>query len=95
LECDQWTPSEADIWEGVERCIEDGLSISISYSQKSGMATAMFKDYRPGSKTAGWALSAQDANGALALKLLLYKHMTLLQGNWLPLTQQGTRGRRG
>lgn len=95
VDCDQWTPSEADIWELVERCIMDGLRIQLSYSAKLGLATATFTDYRPGSKTAGYALSGQDANAALALKLLLYKHTSLLQGNWLPLLSTGTRGRRG
>lgn len=94
-DADNWTPSEADIWEEIEEIINTGIRVQLSYSTKLGMATCTLTDYRPGSRTAGYALSAQDANGALALKLAIYKHNVLLRGDWATLLTDRPRGRRG
>lgn len=94
-DADNWTPSEADIWDAVERFIIAGIRVQLSYSTRLKLATCTLTDYRPDSSTAGYALSAQDANAALALKLAIFKHEHLLQNNWQALLTQGTQGRRG
>lgn len=85
VELDNWHPEAAEIWETVSALTQEGYDFKLSYSPILHAATATMVDGRPKLRTTGYALSARDANGALALKALLFKHMLILESDWVPL----------
>lgn len=92
---DAWQPKPIQIFELVHALLEDGYDLSLSYNHNFKAATATIKDVRESRATGGYALSAKDDNGAAALKLVLYKHFTVLDRDWSQLLDQPKRSKRG
>lgn len=81
-EMDGWEPTPAEMWELVDRLMNDGYRLTLSYSVKLKTATCTVMDDDPKRKSGGWGLSSGDADGAHALKAALYKHFLVLEGTW-------------
>lgn len=92
---DDWKPKPLEVFEFVHSVIQDGYDLSLSFNHNYGSATATLKDVREGRVTGGYALSAKDENAASALKLVLYKHFTILERDWSQLLDQPKRTKRG
>lgn len=92
---DAWQPDAAEVWGMVDDMIQAGYRFTLSYNTRTKLATVTIIDDNVSRKTAGFALSTADGDGALALKAALYKHVTLLSGDWAALLATPPRGRRG
>lgn len=92
---DEWKPKPLEIFELVHAVVEDGYDLSLSYNHNFKAATATIKDVRESRVTGGYALSAKDDTAPMALKLVLYKHFTLLEKDWSKLLDQPKRSKRG
>jgi hypothetical protein len=93
--CDDWTPAHAEVWEHYAAIVSSGIDISSSYSSKIKATTCTFKDMRPDSKTLGYMLSARGVDAMDSLKLMIFKHTSVLTGDWSPLLGEKPRVRRG
>lgn len=73
-----------------------GLRFSFSYNPEKKTANAMLTDTRFDSPTKGKALSAFSDDAADALKVLMYKHQVVLEGDWTraeaPSSERRKRG---
>lgn len=92
---DEWKPKPLEIFELVHSLVEDGYDVSLSYNHNFKASTATIKDVRESRATGGYALSAKDDTAPMALKLVLYKHYTLLNKDWSQLLDQPKRSKRG
>jgi len=93
---DAWSPPVAEIWEGVDKLIEDGYRLALSYNAQFKVATCTIMDDDSNRKAGGYGLSSSDTDGAGALKAALYKHFIVLEGKWDRLLDAPlTTGRRG
>lgn len=93
--CDNWKPQNEEIFEHYIAIVSSGIDVSSSYSAKLKATTCTFKDQRPDSPTAGYALSARGDDAVDSLKLMIYKHTGALQGDWKPLLGNTPRVTRG
>lgn len=76
--------------------VESGFRFSYSYKPETKKANAMFTDTRVGSPTKDKAVSAFSDNCADAMRILLYKHVVVLEGDWSRVNQtQRPRRTRG
>lgn len=85
MDADEAVCSDEDLLEGVVALADAGYKFTLSYNAQSKAATATLQAGDALPKLVGWALSAKDANGRGAIKLLLYKHHECLKGDWTPL----------
>jgi len=93
---DSWEPAVAEIWEKVDKLIEDGYRLALSYNAQFKVATCTIMDDDSNRKAGGYGLSSSDTDGAGALKAALYKHFFVLEGTWDRLLEAPlTTGRRG
>jgi len=65
--------------------IEGGLAFSLNWNNDREIANATFMDKRLDSPCKGYALSAFGTDVTDALKILLYKHLNILGGDWKEL----------
>ena len=94
-ELDNWKPKPAEIWEVVDACIAGGYRFTLSYNNRSHLASCTMIDDNSSRRTGGYALSSSDGDGALALKMAVFKHLKL-SGNWdILLSSDAPKGRRG
>lgn len=94
-ELDDWKPRPADIWTEVDLCIQSGYRFTMSYNPRTHLASVTMICDDPEQKWGGYALSSSDTDGALALKMAVFKHLQL-QRDWSALmTDQPVKGRRG
>lgn len=94
-ELDEWKPRPADIWSEVDAAIATGFRFTLSYNARTHLASCtMICD--DGDKTyGGYALSSSDEDGALALKMMVFKHVKLGH-DWSSLmSDEKPKGRRG
>jgi len=95
-EMDEWLPTPAQIWELVDKLMNDGYRLTLSYSAKTKTASCTLMDDNPARKSGGWGLSSADGDAAHALKAACYKHFLVLQGTWATLLDTPiVRGQRG
>lgn len=92
---DAWQPDAAEVWGCVDDLIQAGYRFTLSYNVRTKLATATLIDDTAERKTGGYALSAADEDGALALKALVFKHTTVLAGDWAALLSAPPKARRG
>lgn len=94
-ELDGWKPKPADIWTEVDAMIADGYRLILSYNAKTHLASCTVICDANTKAWGGWALSSSDEDGALALKMAIFKHLHL-QRDWSGLLgQPQAKGRRG
>jgi len=93
---DEWQPAAEDIWAEVDTLITTGYRLTLSYNKITKVASVTIIDDDAARKTGGYALSSSDTDGALALKMAVYKHVHALDRNWeVLLSLPGRVGRRG
>lgn len=92
---DQSKPKPSELWAAVDDIIQDGYRFMLSYNRQTKLASVTLSDDNSERKTAGYALSSSDVDGASALKMAVYKHMVLLERDWSGLIEQAPRARRG
>jgi len=94
-ELDGWKPKPSDIWDSVDALITSGFRLTLSYNSKTKLASVTLIDNREKSATAGFALSAADGDGALALKAMIFKHFVILKEDWNSISDTAPRAKRG
>lgn len=94
-ELDAWKPKPTEIFTIIDQMLADDFRLTLSYNKRTKLSSCTIIDDSPARKSGGFALSTQDDNGAAALKAAVYKHYTVLQGDWLPLLDTSSKSRRG
>jgi len=94
-ELDGWKPKPQEIWDQVDEMTADGYRLTLSYNRNTKLASVTIIDDSPTRKSGGFALSNADTNGALALKMAVFKHKLLLMGDWTSLLDLPVKSRRG
>lgn len=92
---DEWKPKPSEIWNGVDEMIAENYRFTLSYNKTTSLASCTVIDDSPERSTGGYALSNADTDGALALKMAVYKHYVLLTKDWSPLLAIPPKVRRG
>lgn len=88
-------PKPTELWAAVDDIIQDGYRFMLSYNKQTKLASVTLTDNDSTRKTAGYALSSSDSDGASALKMAVFKHVVLLERDWSALIEQTPRARRG
>jgi len=92
---DEWKPKPAEVWAEVDAAIASGFRFTLSYNAKTHLASCTMICDDNGQKYGGYALSSSDEDGALALKMAIFKH-TGLERDWTALMDKSpVRGKRG
>lgn len=87
--------TDTDILAATVELAVSGYDIKLSYSERLKAFTCTLVDQDSSRKTAGYALSAQDATGREALRMACYKHFVILEGDWTHLLGGTPTVRRG
>jgi len=92
---DEWKPKPAEVWAEVDAAIAAGFRFTLSYNVKTHLASCTMICDDSDQKYGGYALSSSDEDGALALKMAIFKH-TGLERDWTALMDKApARGKRG
>lgn len=94
-ELDNQKPKPAEIWAAVDEMILSDYRFTLSYNKNLKLASVTVIDDSKERKTGGYALSSADSDGALALKMAVYKHYVVLDKNWEQLLSVEPKVRRG
>lgn len=95
VELDQWKPKPAELWAEIDEMIGAGYRLTLTYNAQRHLASCTIIDDSNTRPSGGWALSSSDSDGALALKMAVFKHLKL-ERTWLSLLDKPqTFGRRG
>lgn len=84
-EMDNAKVTPAQLVTSLAAVIEGGLAFSLNWNSERETANATFMDKREDSDCKGYALSAFGRDVPDALKILLFKHLNLLGGDWREL----------
>lgn len=84
-EMDGLKATPAQMMTSLAAIIEGGLAFSLNYNADRETANATFMDKRDASPAKGFALSAFGTDVMDALKILLFKHLNVLAGDWTEL----------
>jgi len=92
---DEWKPKPSEIWTEVDAAIAAGFRFTLSYNAKTHLASCTMICDDSSKKYGGYALSSADEDGALALKMAVFKHIGL-ERDWTDLLDRApAKGRRG
>lgn len=95
-EMDNTKVTPAQLVTSLAAVIEGGIAFSLNWNKERETANATFMDKREDSDCKGYALSAFGTDVPDALKILLYKHLNVLGGDWRELiAKPPTVNRRG
>lgn len=94
-ELDAWKPKPSEVWQSVDLACEAGFRFTLSYNKHTKLASCTMICDDAKSKAGGYALSNADSDGALSLKMAIFKHFVLLQQDWTPLLDIPPKARRG
>lgn len=92
---DEWKPKPSEIWAEVDQLTQDGYRLTLTYNKRTKLSSCTIIDDNPTRKSGGYALSNADGDGALALKMAVFKHVHLLDRTWENLLSAPPRARRG
>lgn len=93
---DEWRPKPSEAWGLADQLIGDGYRLTMTYNKRQKLSCCTIIDDDAGRASGGYALSSFDGDCALALKMALFKHFSLMQGDWTPLLgEKPTSSRRG
>ena len=82
---DETKATPAQIMSSLAAVVEGGLAFSLNWNSERETANATFMDKQEASPCKGYALSAFGVDVLDALKILLYKHLNVLGGDWTDL----------
>jgi hypothetical protein len=78
----KWDPKFESTIDGLDRMVADGYKISISLDKMHDCIGVYATMPDQSSKHHGLCLSSRGPSMLLALKVLVYKHFTILEQNW-------------
>lgn len=94
-ELDNWKPKPVELWSEVDEMISAGYRLTLTYNAKTHLASCTMIDDSNVRPTGGHAISSADSDGALALKMAVFKHVKL-DRTWVSLLDKPQPlGRRG
>jgi len=94
-ELDQWKPKPTELWSEIDEMITAGYRLTLTYNAKTHLASCTIIDDSNTRPSGGFALSSADTDGALALKMAVFKHLKL-ERTWVSLLDKPQPlGRRG
>lgn len=73
-ELDEWKPTVEDIWAAVDDMLRANYRLTLSYNPQTELANCTLIDDDSDRKTGGYAVSSADSDGALALKMTVFKY---------------------
>jgi len=85
IDIDDTKVTPAQLVTSLAAVVEGGLAFSLNWNSEREVANATFMDKREDSACKGYALSAFGTDVPDALKILLYKHLNVLGGDWKEL----------
>ena len=94
-ELDNWKPKPNELWAEIDEAIGAGYRFTLTYNSKTHMASCTMIDDSNMRPSGGFALSSSDADGALALKMQVFKHLKLERVWNSLLDKPPVMGRRG
>ena len=95
VELDGWKPKPQELWSEIDEMIKAGYRFTLSYNAKTHLASCTMIDDSNMRPSGGYAISSADSDGALALKMAVFKHLKL-ERTWLGLLEKPQpMGRRG
>jgi hypothetical protein len=95
VELDNWKPKPSEIWTEVDAAIASGYRFTLTYNAKTHLASCTMIDDSGARESGGYALSSGDEDGALALKMAIFKHLRL-ERTWASVlgTPRGVKQKR-
>lgn len=94
-ELDNWKPKPIELWLEVDEMIKAGYRLTLTYNSRTHLASCTLIDDSNMRPTGGFAISSADDDGALALKMAVFKHLKL-DRTWVSLLDKPQpKGRRG
>lgn len=94
-ELDAWKPKPNELWAEVDEAIGAGYRFTLTYNAKTHLASCTIIDDSNMRPSGGYALSSSDSDGALALKMAVFKHLKLDRVWNSLLDKPAPLGRRG
>jgi len=88
-------PKPSELFAAIDGILSAGYRFLLSYNNRTKLVSVTLVDDDPDRKTGGYALSSADEDAAGALKMAVYKHMVLLEGDWSRLLETPAKSRRG
>jgi len=83
-------PTDAGvILDEIERMIDDGYKFTIKYDSYGDCIGAWCQDANPDGINTGYILTGRRSSVVKSLKQLLFKHHTLLDGDWSQVPARG------
>jgi len=79
---DNWTLSPDDLWDAIERIIDNGYKLSTSHDDYNSTRQASLTCNNPKLPDYGWVLVARAPDSFNAIALIVFKHTVLLGENW-------------
>lgn len=94
-ELDNWKPKPIELWSEIDEMITAGYRLTLTYNARMHLASCTMIDDSNTRPSGGHAISSADTDGALALKMAVFKHMKL-DRTWVSLLDKPQPlGRRG
>lgn len=78
----EWELDSDSLETTVMELLAEGYRLSLSYEKDSDSISAFLFDRRTDSKTNNWALTARAPSIFFALKVMVFKHIVVLQRDW-------------
>jgi len=92
---DQSKPKPSELFASVDDMVQAGYRFILSYNNRTKLVSVTVMDDDPSRKSGGYALSSSDEDSLGALKMAVYKHLVLLEGDWTRLLDVPPKTRRG
>lgn len=92
---DSSKPKPTELFAAIDDMQQNDYRFILSYNRRTKLASVTVMDDNPERKSAGYALSSADTDCAGALKMAVYKHVVLLEGDWSRLLEAPPKSRRG
>jgi hypothetical protein len=87
-----WDPKFEATLDAVDQMVTDGYKVSISYDKYHDCVGCFVTHPDPAHKNHGQCLTARGPNYLSALKVLVFKHFQILDGEWgAVVDQNGSR----
>lgn len=77
-----WDPKYEQTIDGLERMVMDGYKVSIAFDRYNDCVGVFCTIPEVTAGNHGWCLTARGPDTLAALKVLVFKHYTILDGVW-------------
>lgn len=79
---DGWGYSDDDLWADIQRLVDSGYSVSFKWDEYNEAHQCSFKCSNKKDVNDGWCMVARAPDIYNAIRLALYKHLVLMEGDW-------------